>query len=61
MISQKLLQELREIIKSEKGIDLSMEEVSEIGNGMVDYYNLLARMYHENNQEDENEIPSTKI
>lgn len=62
MVSQQLLQELKEIIKVEYGRDLSMEEISEIGNGLVGYYDLLAKMHHKNNQADENEyaIPTKK-
>lgn len=63
MVSPHLLQELKEIIKSEYGRDLNMQEVSEIGNGLVGYYDLLAKMNHKNNQnnEDENEIQTAKI
>ena len=61
MVSQQLLLELKEIIRVECGRDLSMKEVSEIGNGLVGYYDLLAKIYHKNNlaNEDENEILST--
>lgn len=60
MVSQQLLLELKEIIRVECGRDLSMEEVSEIGNGLVGYYDLLAKIYHKNNlaNEDENEVLS---
>lgn len=64
MVSQQLLQELKEIIKEEHGQDLAMEKVSEIGNGLVGYFDLLAKMHHENNQSNKNEygnIHSCKI
>jgi len=63
MVSQHLLQELGEIIKEEYGRDLNMKEISEIGNGLVGYFDLLAKMHHENNQNNENEyeISSAKI
>lgn len=57
MVSPQLLQELKEIIKSEYGVSLDMQEISEIGNGLVGYYDLLAKMNHQNN---ENEISIVK-
>jgi len=54
MVSQQLLDELKEIIKAEYGQDLEMEKVSQIGNGLVGYFDLLAKMHHENNQTNEN-------
>jgi hypothetical protein len=50
MVSQQLLIELKEIIKAEYGQDLEMEKISQIGNGMVGYFDLLAKLYHEDNQ-----------
>ena len=63
MVSQQLLNELKEIIKEEYGQDLEMEKVSQIGNGLVGYFDLLAKMHHEDNQHNDNEyeIPTTKI
>ncbi len=55
MVSQPLINELREIIRQEYGRDLDPQEASRIGNGLVGYFNLLAKMYHENNQHNENE------
>lgn len=62
MVSQQLLDELRNIIKEEYGQDLEMEKVSQIGNGLVGYFDLLAKMYHENKHNNENEygIPTPK-
>ncbi len=63
MVSQKLLNELKDIIREEYGQDLEMEKVFQIGNGLVGYFDLLAKMHHENNQNNENkyEIPTAKI
>lgn len=63
MVSQQLLYELKEIIKEEHGQDLEMEKISQIGNGLVGYFDLLAKIHHEDNQYNENdyEIPATKI
>ena len=54
MVSQQLLIELKEIIKAEYGQDLEMEKVSRIGNDMVNYFDLLAKMQNENNQSNAN-------
>lgn len=59
MVSQQLLNELQQIIKEEYGQDLEIGKVSEIGNGLVGYFDLLAKMYHENNQNNEYENEST--
>ncbi len=45
MISQALIQELKQILKEEYGADLTMEQVSEIANGQVAYYRTLAEIY----------------
>ena len=63
MVSQQLLDELKEIIKEEYGQDLEMDKISQIGNGLVGYFDLLAKMHHQNKQNNENdhEIPTTTI
>jgi hypothetical protein len=63
MVSQQLLNELQQIIREECGQDLEIEKVSQIGNGLVSYFDLLAKINHENNQHNENEykIPTAKI
>lgn len=63
MVSQQLLKELQEIIKEEYGQDLEMEKISQIGNGLVGYFDLLAKMHHKDNQnnEDEHEIQAAEI
>lgn len=47
MVSQQLLEELKLIISEEYGQDLDIATVAEIGNGMVNYFDLLAKIYHE--------------
>jgi len=49
MVSQQLLIELKEIIKDEYDQDLDMDKVSEIGNGLVNFFDLLAKINHEDN------------
>ncbi|NTV40777.1 MAG: hypothetical protein HGA61_00690 [Candidatus Moranbacteria bacterium] len=63
MVSQQLLNELKEIIKQEYGQDLEMEKISQIGNGLVGYFDLLAKIHHKTNQQNENEyeLPTKKI
>ena len=47
MISQNLLDELRIIIKEDYRKDLEMKEIAQIANNLVDYFNLLAKIYHQ--------------
>lgn len=44
MVSKKMLQKLKIIIKDEYGRDLSDSEVFEIGNGLVKYFKALKRL-----------------
>lgn len=44
MLSNELLLELKTIIKEEYDRDLSMAEVSKIGNDLVDTFKLLAKI-----------------
>lgn len=44
MVSDKMLQKLKIIIKDEYGRDLSDSEVFEIGNGLVRYFKALKRL-----------------
>ncbi len=46
-VSKELILELQQIIKAEYGRDPSFAEVSEIANGLVGYFDLLAKMKHE--------------
>lgn len=44
MVSDELITELQEIIRTRYGKDLSFKEVSEIGNGLVDIFDTLAQI-----------------
>jgi len=46
MVSQQLIKELKIIIKEDYGKDLKIKEVAQIANNLVDYFNLLAKIYH---------------
>lgn len=54
MVSQKLLEELKQIIKEEYKLDLSMKVVSEVGNNLSNYFGQLAKLACENKYENEN-------
>ena len=57
MVSQQLIKELKIIIKEDYGKDLKIKEVAQIANNLVDYFNLLAKIYHRiktQNDDDEN-------
>ena len=47
MVSEKIIKELQEIIKEEYGREVTLIQASEIGNGLVSLYDLLAKIYHE--------------
>ncbi len=47
-ISQKLLNELKDILKEDYGEELNQKELFEVGNGLVLYFDLLARIYSRN-------------
>lgn len=49
MVSQQLLDELKIIIKEEYDQDLEMDKISQIGNGIVGYFDLLAKIHHRKN------------
>lgn len=54
--------ELKEIIKQEYGRELSLAEASEIANTLVGYFDLLAKIHHRDQINDnENEIPTGTI
>jgi hypothetical protein len=53
ILSQQLLDELREIIKEEYGQDLEMKKISQIGNSLVGYFDLLAKINHRDEQDEE--------
>ena len=47
MVSKELIQEFREIVKAEYGLDLSFEEASKTGNDLVDVFDTLAKISFE--------------
>jgi len=51
MVSQELLNELKQIILEDYGVNLKPDEVSEIGNALVNFFSLLAdiNINHETN------------
>jgi len=55
MINKKLVQELQAIIKEEYGRELNFNEASEIANGLVEYFDLLAKVNHRIKNDYENE------
>ena len=57
MLSEATILELKEIIKQEYGRELSLAEASEIANTLVGYFDLLAKIHHRDQINDnENEI-----
>lgn len=51
MLDKKRLDELKVILKEEFNMDLSDEEVSEIGNNLIDYFKALYDVYVNNYDE----------
>jgi hypothetical protein len=47
-VSEERILELQQIIKEEYGEEVSFAKASEIANGLVGYFDLLAKMHHEN-------------
>lgn len=50
-ISKELITELQTIIREEYGKEISFPEVSEIANGLVGYFDLLAKIHHRDKTE----------
>lgn len=44
-LSEKTILKLQKIIKDEYGKEVTFEEASKIANGLVDYFDLLAKIY----------------
>ena len=47
-LSETTLNELGQIIKDDYGLQISMEKVANIAYGLVNYFDFLAKIYHEN-------------
>jgi len=56
MIGQRLIEKLKIITREDYGKDLSIREATELAEGLLGYFNLLARMLHQ-----EKETNQTKI
>jgi hypothetical protein len=54
MLSQATIEELRQILKDEYGKDMNQADVSEIAHTLVGYYDLLAKIYHREKTENNN-------
>ena len=50
MVSQKLLIELKDILKADYGLNLSIGEVAEIASNLTGYFDLLMKVDFENKQ-----------
>lgn len=46
-ISKERILELQQIIKEDYAREVSFSEASEIANGLVGYFDLLAKLYHQ--------------
>lgn len=46
MVSQNLKNELKDIVKEDYGIVLSPNEIEQIANNLVSYFDLLKKIYH---------------
>ena len=56
MISQKLVEELKIIIKEDYGREVNDKEAFEIANNLADYFDLSAKIYHQiKTQKEKNE------
>ncbi len=47
MIAKEHVEEFKKIVVEEYGCDLSYEKAEIIANGLVDYFDLLAKTYHQ--------------
>ncbi|MEM2145354.1 MAG: hypothetical protein QW279_08330 [Candidatus Jordarchaeaceae archaeon] len=56
MLSKESLKELREILREDFKINLNHKDLFEFGNNLLAYFELLAKIYFENQFEDENRI-----
>ena len=52
-VSKKLVLELQTIIKEESGKDVTFEEASKTANGLVGYFDTLAKIQHKNEAKNE--------
>lgn len=52
-VSKELILELQAIIKEDYGREVDFQQASSIGNGLVDYFDLLAKLYHQQHDPEE--------
>jgi hypothetical protein len=52
-VSKELVSELQTIIREEYAKEVSLEEASEIANGLVGYFDTLAKIQHQNESKTE--------
>lgn len=50
MVSQELLVKLKDIIQEDYGMELPMQEISEIGNNLVGFFETLAKIEYSNRE-----------
>lgn len=50
MVSKELIQELQTIIREDYGREVSYQQASSIANDLVGYFDLLAKLYHQQNE-----------
>lgn len=51
MLKKETIESLMQIIKEEYNRDLTMAQAANISNTLVDYYQLLMKIYHEENEQ----------
>lgn len=51
MVSKELILELQEILKDEFSINLSLSEADDVGNSLVSFFDVLAKISNENKYE----------
>ena len=60
MLSEAIIQELKQILEEEYGRDVNLKEASEIAHTLVGYFNLLAKIRHRE-KESENKYDNDEI
>ncbi len=54
-LSQETIEELRQIIKEDYGVELTLAQATEIANNLVGYFDLLAKIPFKDIQKNEND------
>ena len=58
-VSEQLTMELQQIIKEAYGQGLTFEQTSQVGNTLVNYFDLLAKIYHQMQEDRESDAQNT--